>query len=146
MQFPKDFKASYRIHNGQTSYETGLINAREFLSLGRMQDEWKFWKSVHDNGDLEDYKSDPIGSIRDDWWNPARIPITYDGSGNHDCLDLAPGEGGRVGQIIDFYHDEATREVEAESFAAWFAAYVEGCETGKYVCDEHNNIVDKELL
>ncbi|MBD2107992.1 SMI1/KNR4 family protein [Nodosilinea sp. FACHB-13] len=145
IQFPDDFKAAYRIHNGQVDYADGFIDAREFLSLERIQDEWKVWKDLLDSGDFNDYKSDPRGPVKDDWWNAKWIPITHDGSGNHDCLDLNPAKGGCVGQIIDFWHDEATREVKADNFDLWFAAFVEGCETGKYVySDEYDGIVNAQ--
>lgn len=147
VQFPEDFKASYRIHNGQLPASDGLIDAREFLSLERIQDEWKVWKDLLDSGDFDGIHSEPSGPIRDDWWNPKWIPITYDGAGNHDCLDLNPAEGGQAGQMIDFWHDDATREVKAESFHAWFAAFVEGCEAGAYAySDEYGGIVDVEDL
>ncbi|MBV9867972.1 MAG: SMI1/KNR4 family protein [Abitibacteriaceae bacterium] len=145
VQFPDDFKAAYRIHNGQTHYHHGLIDGRELLSLVRIQDEWKVWKDLLDGGVFQDCTSEPTGPIRDDWWNAQWIPITYDGSGNHDCLDLAPAAGGHIGQIIDFWHDDATREVKAESFGAWFAAVVEGCEAGQYVfSEEYFGIVSRE--
>lgn len=142
VQFPDDFKAAYRIHNGQDE-GSGLMDGREFLSLERIQDEWKVWKELLDGGDFGDVSSEPVGPIRTDWWHPAWIPITYDGSGNHDCLDLAPAAGGQVGQIIDFWHDDPSRSVAAASFGAWFAAFVEECEAGAYVySDAYNGIVD----
>jgi cell wall assembly regulator SMI1 len=141
VQFPDDFKASYRIHNGQENYADGLLYGREFLSLERIRDEWKVWKELLDGGDFEGSKSQPSGPIRDDWWNAQWIPITYDGSGNHDCLDLNPAEGGHIGQVIDFWHDESSREIKASSFTAWLATFVEGCENGTYVYSEKYGIV-----
>jgi cell wall assembly regulator SMI1 len=54
VQFPEDVKASYRIHNGQqTIYDYGLmVDAQEFLSLERIQDEWAIWKELLDEGDF----------------------------------------------------------------------------------------------
>ncbi|RYG67354.1 molybdenum cofactor biosynthesis protein MoeA [bacterium] len=136
VQFPEEFKASYRIHNGQAKYANDLIYNREFLCLERIRDEWKVWKDLLDSGTFETYKSEPYGPIRDDWWDAKWIPVTYDGSGNHDCLDLNPAEGGKVGQVIDFWHDDALRLVKADGFTAWLAKFVEGCENGTYVYSE----------
>ena len=47
--------------------------------------------SVQDAGEFEGCESDPDVGIRNNWWNDKWIPITYDGAGKHDCLDLAPG-------------------------------------------------------
>lgn len=102
VRFPDDFKASYRIHNGQEKFAQGLLHEREFLSLERIRDDWKVWKDLLDDGELDGFTGEPYGSIRDAWWDPKWIPITHDGSGNHHCLDLNPAEGGQVGQVIDF--------------------------------------------
>lgn len=145
IRFPEAFKASCRIHNGQEALAEGLMDAREFLSLERIQDEWTVWKELLDSGTFDGMKGDPEGPLRDDWWNPAWIPITYDGAGNHDCLDLDPAAGGKVGQVIDFWHDEATRSVEADDFIAWFAAFVEACEAGEYLySDDYGGLVSAD--
>jgi len=145
VKLPEDFKASYRIHNGQTPYESGLLDGRELLSLERIQDEWKVWKDVLDSGDLDGFRSEPNGPIRDDWWNEKWIPITHDGSGNHDCLDLNPATGGQAGQIIDFWHDDPTRALMADSYGSWLKALVEGCESGRYVfSDECGGVVEAD--
>ena len=145
--FPDDVRASYLLHDGQTDYADGLFYAREFLSLARIQIEWSWWKGLYDSGELRDYRSDAPPQVRDDWWNPQWIPLTHDGSGNHDCLDLAPTPQGKVGQIIDFYHDDASREVMAESFTVWLAKLVEGCENGTYVfSEEYGDLVEGDAL
>ncbi|MEC4812329.1 MAG: SMI1/KNR4 family protein [Scytonema sp. PMC 1069.18] len=54
IRFPDDVKSSYRIHNGQSSYNYGLVNGREFLSLERIQDEWQVWKPIsHPSSQIE---------------------------------------------------------------------------------------------
>ncbi len=146
LRFPADFKASYRIHNGQLDIQQDLMDGREFLSLQRIEEEWNVWKGLLDSGEIADFESEPVGPIRIGWWNEKWIPITHDGGGNHDCLDLAPAEGGNVGQIIDFWHDDATREIKAPSFGDWFAAFVEGCENGSYVYSDEYGILQKKML
>lgn len=141
IQFPEDVKNSYCIHNGQSSYEYGLIEGREFLSLERIQDEWQVWKGLLDDGDFDGIESDPDAGIRRDWWSPQWIPLTYNGAGYHDCLDLNPAEGG-IGQIISMYHDSGDREIVAPSFREWLDKYAEGLESGQYVfSDYYNGIV-----
>ncbi|MEH2106583.1 SMI1/KNR4 family protein [Nostoc sp.] len=135
IQFPDDVKSSYRIHNGQSGYNYGLINGREFLSLERIQDEWQVWKELLDAGNFDGCESQPepgIG-ICTDWWSPLWIPLTYDGAGNHDCLDLAPAKGGKVGQIIQMWHDDGERYLVASSFQNWLEEYATGLESGQYV-------------
>lgn len=149
IQLPEDVKSSYRIHNGQSGYGW-LINGREFLSLERIQDEWQVWKELLDSGTFQteegqDQGSEPEPGICNVWWSSKWIPLTYDGSGNHDCLDLSPAEGGTVGQIITMWHDDADRRIVAPSFRAWLTQYAEGLASGRFIFSEaYNAIVNVE--
>ncbi len=148
IQFPEDVKASYRIHNGQqTIYDYGLIpEAQEFLSLERIQAEWQLKKGLLDEGSFEG-GSKPDPGIQADWWNAKWIPLTSDGCGDSYCLDLAPAEGGNVGQIIKMIHDEADRYILAPSFRSWLEDYAAKLESGEYIFyEEYRGIVSLELL
>lgn len=140
IKLPEDVKASYRIHNGQFAYsldEKGLIEGREFLSLERIRDEWEVWKELLDSEQFEGCESEPDLGIRNDWWNDKWIPITYDGAGNHDCLDLDPADDGTVGQIITMWHDSSDREMVASSLRQWLQKYADGLESGQFVLQEN---------
>ncbi|KGF73841.1 hypothetical protein DO97_10665 [Neosynechococcus sphagnicola sy1] len=147
IQFPKEVRASYRIHNGQSAYDYGLLDGHELLSLERIQEEWKIWKDLLDGGDFNGEKSDADPGIRSDWWNAQWIPLTYDGAGNHDCLDLNPGEGGNRGQIIEMWHDAPERVIVASSFREWLEQYATGLESGEFIfSEEGNGIVNADDL
>ncbi|MDV2991669.1 MAG: hypothetical protein N4J56_001323 [Chroococcidiopsis sp. SAG 2025] len=136
IKLPEDVKASYRIHNGQSIYKEGLFEGREFLSLERIREEWEVWKDLLDAGEFEGYESDPDVGIRNNWWNDKWIPITYDGAGNHDCLDLDPADGETVGQIITMYHDSGDREIVSSSLRAWLQKYADGLESGQIILQD----------
>lgn len=145
--FPPDIKASYLIHDGQLTDGPGLIDGREFLSLERIKDEWQVWKELYDYGTFNDAKADPEGPIAQYWWNPKWIPITYDGAGNHHCLDLDPAPGGNVGQIIWMWHDNPSRSIEATSFTSWLEAFADELEADVYVySEEYDGLVNKDDL
>lgn len=145
ISLPDDFKESYQIYNGQSGDDYGLLEGREFLSLERLQQEWQIWKDLLDAGDFEGITSEPVAGIRDDWWNAHWLPLTYDGSGNHDCLDLNPAEGGTHGQVITMWHDAAEREILASSFRQWLEQYADGLESGQFVfSEEDGGIVNAE--
>ena len=146
--FPEDVRASYRIHDGQSPEGPGIMDAWEFLSLSRMLDEWRIWKGLLDGGDLADAKSEPEEGVADDWWNPKWVPLTYSGSGDHHCLDLAPMPGGEVGQIVLMYHDIPTRQVVAQSLGEWLKDFADDLEAGRYVYDEdqYYGLVNKDAL
>ena len=132
IKFPKDFTDFYKIHNGQTPNTTGIINndglPEELLSVERMLDEWKIWKGLIDKNDFEGSKSDPDTGIKDDWYNEKWIPITYDGCGNHICIDFSPANEGNEGQIIRMWHDDASRVLIASTFKQWLADFVNDIE------------------
>ncbi|MEO1438716.1 MAG: SMI1/KNR4 family protein [Bacteroidota bacterium] len=134
-KLPTDFVEFLRIHNGQKYDSEGLMNTEELLSAERILDEWKVWKKLLDDGIFE-YPSSPDKGVKSDWWNPKWIPITYDGHGNHLCLDLDPANGGRYGQIIHMWHDSAERECIAFSFKEWINTYVTDLEKGNYIYSE----------
>jgi cell wall assembly regulator SMI1 len=147
LALPDDVKASYRIHDGQEPGGFGLIDCWELLSLERMREEWSVWKDLLDGGDFADVSSSPDPAIRDDWWNPRWIPLTYSGSGDHHCLDLDPAPGGTLGQIILMWHDDATRTLVAPDFRRWLRVFANDLEAGTYVySEEYGGLIDKSEL
>jgi len=140
---PEEVHASYSIHDGQqTDRSLGgvvggvFVPGGDFLSLARIVDEWTVWKDLLDSSTFDGIQSDPQPGIKPDWWNPRWIPITYDGSGNHHCVDLDPAPGGTVGQIITMWHDGGEREVMAASFGEWLATLADEYERGEWVYSE----------
>ncbi|WP_026999501.1 SMI1/KNR4 family protein [Eisenibacter elegans] len=150
-ELPRDFIDFYKIHNGQSDEAAGLIDCEELLSFERIADEWLVWKSLLDSKTFEDSQgphiSNPDRGIKNDWWNPLWIPITYDGSGNHYCLDLDPTEEGVYGQIIRMWHDDTERSLIAYSFKEWVTAYSQKLSSGELVYSEdYFGIISRDEL
>ena len=146
-KLPKEYVEFLKVHNGQNRDSEGLIETEELLSSERVIDEWSLWKELLDKGDFEDSRSEPSIGIKSDWWNSKWIPITYDGSGNHYCIDLDPDKGGKSGQVIRMWHDSAERELIASSFKEWISNYVSDLEKGNYVYSEDwGGIISKDDL
>lgn len=148
ISWPEDVKSSYQIHNGQSTYSYGLIDGRELLSIERIKQEWSIWKELLDRGTFQDENgydrgSEPDIGIDNLWWSAKWIPLTYDGAGNHDCLDLSPAEGGSLGQIITMWHDDSERKIVAPSFRVWLKQYADDLEAGKLIfSEEYNGIIN----
>jgi len=150
-KLPESFKFFYKVHNGQKSESAGLIECEELLSLERIEDEWKVWKGLLDEQNFEDdnglYTSEPDPGIKNDWWNPLWIPITYDVCGNHYCIDLDPADEGHYGQIIRMWHDDPQRSLEAKSFTEWINKYKDRLLNGELVySEEYFGIIDKNEI
>ncbi len=146
VQFPDDLRASYLRHDGQQPNSPWMLEGWEWLSLDRIRDEWKVWKDLLDGGDFAGIENSADGrGVQKDWWNPAWIPLTYSGSGDHHCLDLAPGRRGLSGQIIEMWHDEGSRPVIAHSFREWLTDFAGRLEAGEFVVsDEYGGLCRRE--
>lgn len=121
---PADFTECLKVHNGQKGDADWLFNGLEFLSTHRIQKEWDIWNNLLNGGDFDGDQSVPASGVRADWWNPKWIPFTYNGGGDHLCLDLNPTSEGQVGQIIALWHDDDARQMESSSFTQWFSNFV----------------------
>ena len=145
VSLPKDFVDCLKVHNGQSPTSGGLFDGSEFLSCAAIQGQWSVWKDLLDSGEFDGIESEPQEGIRSDWWNARWIPFTHNGGGDHLCIDLAPGEGGHVGQVITMWHDMGERAVQAKSFRAWFSEYVAAVVAGDYVySDDYGGLVHKD--
>jgi cell wall assembly regulator SMI1 len=146
--FPHGVRAAYLRHDGQRRDAPWMLYGWEWLSLARIEEEWSVWKDLLDGGEfdgLENDGDDP--AVRTDWWNESWIPLTYDGAGNHHCLDLAPGPRGISGQIIEMWHDDGARAVVAPSFEAWIARFADALEAGEFVSHEdHGGLIRRDYI
>ncbi|WP_091068329.1 SMI1/KNR4 family protein [Paenibacillus sp. NFR01] len=70
IRFPADLRESFKLHNGQKGDSAWLFAGWEFLSLERIQSEWKVWKDLYDSGTFDGSKADVQPGIRNEWWNP----------------------------------------------------------------------------
>lgn len=136
VSFPEDVRASFRLHDGQCG-GPWLLWGCEFLSLSRIREEWSAWKDLLDRGAFREFQSHSEGQVATDWWHPRWVPLTHDGAGNHNCLDLNPGPAGQSGQIIQMWHDEPERPRVAASYKVWLAAFADALEAGEYVYSAH---------
>jgi cell wall assembly regulator SMI1 len=113
---PDDVRAWFLRHDGAKGE---AIRGEELLGLRHVVSQWKIWQGLLDKGTFADNRSKPARGVRPDWWNARWIPLTYDGAGNHDCLDLDPAKGGNVGQVIRMWHDDDPRPRVAPTFLDW---------------------------
>lgn len=154
LTLPADFVASVGRHNGQSEEaESGLFPhsdvlgpepAWRLMSLAEVESFWKQMQELVVGGEFADLSSDPAPGVRSDWWCPGWVPFADNGGGDAVCLDTAPAEGGRAGQVILFSHDAAARPVLAESFAPWLTRLADGLESGRYVYDPDEGLIEPD--
>jgi len=131
MALPDDVRKSYALHNGsgrlwicEQGFLMPLVAPTEGLLSG--YGVLDLWRAMGDVGEaMAGEKSSPRGPILDDWWNRMWVPLTENECGDFVCLDLAPGMGGRIGQVIDWNHEQGATRVLAVSFREWLASLTE---------------------
>jgi cell wall assembly regulator SMI1 len=142
VKFPDAVRASYLRHNGQSPDSPWMLEGWEWLSLKGVREMWEMWKDKLDRGDFVGVHSDPDSkAVRDDWWNPAWIPLTDSGASDHHCLDFAPGPEGTPGQIIKTWCQDGSRPVLADSFQEWLTDIADGLEAGEFVASDKYQVL-----
>ena len=98
-------------------------------SQGSNPDEWR-------QNLLAKQTSVPQNSVQRAYAHAGWIPLVRDWGGNNLAVDLAPGPGGKWGQIILFGRDYDTKYVVARSWAAFLAVVADDLNSGKWYVDE----------
>jgi cell wall assembly regulator SMI1 len=152
MQFgfslPQVIRESYLMVDGQepessAACSEGLFFGLHLLPLEEVLEEWRFWREVDDDPNSgahpqlrEFMQSVPPGWIRKEYSQRGWIPLISDKTGNYVGVDLNPGEGGSVGQVIVFGRDFDTKVVlwkgdGPAGWAGWLASFAEVLESGE---------------
>ena len=148
---PEDVKACYRIHDGQGnvrySWPPGFLYGFEWYSLESIVFQWRQMKDFIDGGIPDDWRKEPVGPVRDDWYHLAWIPLTGSVSGDYYCSDLSPMPGGNIGQIIPWWHNAVCCSVQAPTFTQWLERVADELEAGVWVdSEEHYGIIEASIL
>jgi cell wall assembly regulator SMI1 len=124
---------SYSRHDGHTY---GLFPMGEWLSLTEMLSRWQLLSNLRADGMFDYSEAQGDIGVRSDWWNSKWVPFTDYGSGDYSCVDFDPDDGGTVGQIITFDHEDAPRMLVASSFAEFLESFAKDLLNGLYVYDD----------
>lgn len=134
---PDDVRATFARHDGSGEAELFLQNAYEMRPIGvalhsleDMACDWERWHG-YECGRADYDRDRPDGPIRRKWWNSSWVPFTWDGGGDHLCLDFDPAPGGTPGQVICFSHEIGPVNVVAENWRAFFAQCAADLESGR---------------
>lgn len=137
LTLPEDVRASYAVHDGsgeacilpQNAYGVRVIGVIH-LSLAEVVRDTQMWREFR-FGESNHSRARPSGPIRLNWWNPRWVPVTWDGGGDHLCLDFDPAPGGVSGQVICFSHEIGPVDVVASSWKAYLERVATDLENGR---------------
>lgn len=120
---PDQLRESLSRHDGTPE---GGWPRGELLSCARIADETTGWRDLVSGGELGDRApSDPAPQMAPVWWHQGWLSLDSDGAGNGAVLDLAPGTGGAVGQILDMDHEVGPSGPRQPDLAAYLQAVLD---------------------
>ena len=129
LELPDAVRASHAVHDG--SGIMSLFPSGDYLSLEEMLDQHKMWTEMEEEyREWMGIKDHPTGPIQKVHYHLKWIPLTHNGGGDHTLIDLAPAEGGVVGQLIDFGHEQGPEGVAATGLAEYLAYLADGLAAG----------------
>ena len=138
VEFPDAVRASYAIHDG--SEIMSLFPSGDYLPLAEMLFQYAAWKQLVEEGDFDGIEHEPEGPIRRDHYHLKWIPLTHNGGGDHTLIDLAPAEGGLVGQLIEFDHETGPELVSATGLDDYLSYVADELEAGSVKVDEDGGL------
>lgn len=141
VELPEDLKALYRLHNG--SKGRFFLGGWSLLSLEWMIASWQLGQDLAGGQDLE---VPPAGPLRPGAWHPRWIPFMNDGAGASLCLDLAPGPGGQVGQVIYQDWELGTIGPLAPNLYWYLAFFATELEDGEYHINQFGTLASEDPL
>lgn len=105
--------------DGETRTSAGMIGNWRLMSIAEIQAAWGYLTQITKKGVFEDLHPKPSPYIQRTWWHPGWIPFTTNDAGDYFCLDTAPPEPQRAGQVILFLSERPERFLIAPSLDAW---------------------------
>lgn len=111
-KLPDDLRQLYRWKNGQRDdcYDS-FVNNSMFLPLSHALD-------------IAAENTSMIGSDfeEENWWHAQWLPLWHNGGGDYICYDMGGLFTGQAGQLIEFWHADAGRNVIAPSLQTFINA------------------------
>jgi cell wall assembly regulator SMI1 len=142
IELPDDVRQFYKLVNGDDPNEasSGIFPSVDDydpmaygpLAISQLQREWEIQNELLEGGDFEGCEPDEVDSgILNECWNAGWIPFAGNGGGDLYCIDMVPGEGGTVGQMISHNHETCDHKLLANSFGDYLAKLAERLESGE---------------
>jgi cell wall assembly regulator SMI1 len=136
LELPEEVRESYRSHDGSRGGACLILFERGFLMPLQGQGDSVVASCLRSReigavNAAAGLVGKPDGPIRPDYWSPRWVPLTCDWESDTLAIDLAPAEGGCIGQVILHSRRGETRLL-GRSWGEWLAAYADALEAGEY--------------
>ena len=146
LRIPEEFRKSLAIHNGEDDGWPNKVfaNGGAYLDTTRIVYEWTQRLEHSQQVDPKDFDESEVeeliglsvisveGPVRPVLFQRDWIPIMEMNGDVFWALDMAPTEGGKLGQVIEVDWEGCSWQVIAGSFGEYMNSYVSDLEVGKY--------------
>ena len=114
------------------------------MSLDDSTSAWEMLKQLLELGEFTDRPLVSVEGVANDFWNVAWIPFADNGGGDYYCIDMAPGKGGKKGQVIFHSHESGQHVVLATSLRDYLSQLADNLDAGRLEYDEDYGIKTPE--
>ncbi len=138
---PAELRELYLLHNG--GEESDLFPSSEPGDMGYSLIPLRALASTYRSAmkDADGKRScDVAKGVQAVEWCEGWIPFASNGGGDFQCVDLSPGTGGSVGQVIEVLHETGERRRLASSLTERLASMVQGLKRGTIEYDEETGL------
>jgi cell wall assembly regulator SMI1 len=142
---PDDYRRFLGLHDGQDDVAP-MIGTCSLFPAGELAERYADCGALFDEDEAPIDEELVAPGVRAVEYSPGWIPIGRSARGrDYLCIDLDPGEGGRVGQIIKMAVDFDARELVAPSFTDLLSVYFAGVQTGEIADDDQDDDADEDV-
>ena len=143
VELPDAVRASYLVHDG--SRVISLFPPGYYSTLEEMTEHGLMMRKILEDGGFEGNEDEfvGVGPFQRAYYHPSWIPVTNN-SGCFTFIDLAPEQGGVVGQLINFLRDDGPQDIAAPGLAEYLSYLADGLEAGAATIEEDSYLVWNE--
>jgi cell wall assembly regulator SMI1 len=151
-RLPQELSALLRLNDGQIRLGRSYVfPGLQFLSCRRISEEWQSWARFREGeteaglGMLDSHAAALDLGVRDVYTHPGWLPLLKLGDrADYLGVDLAPSEGGKLGQIINFGRDEDQHFIACASLLEllefWLAELPSSCKGRSLKLDKSSGL------
>jgi len=133
---PEDLHRLLMIADGETRNSAGAVGNWRFMSINEIQAAWGWLAQISVKGAFDGLTPQLSPYLQNHWWHPGWIPLISSDTGCYYCLDTAPSEVERTGQMLLFCQEHPARPLVAASLAAWLDRITRDLSAGVYTYNE----------
>jgi cell wall assembly regulator SMI1 len=129
---PQQLQNILNITDGEAKTSAGMIGNWRLMPINEIQAAWGLLSKLQEIGAFDGFEPNNAPYIRKAWWHPTWIPIVSSDTGDYFCVDTAPPEPKREGQIILFLRDRPERVLVATDLSNWLDRIAHDLAQGHY--------------